>query len=130
MHANPGNQHSELTATVNDAFEGPWSLRFDRNGTEEVVVISDADGYDLAYSREFGLAEGDDPEIPPTLSVMRLMVAAPRLLVALLLAQRALNTATRFRVGDTDSYKIAAVVDNAIAIARQGDAPEAESAEA
>jgi hypothetical protein len=43
-----------------------------------------------------------------------LATAAPALLEALLLAQRALNTAPRFRVGDTDSYKIAAHVDAAI----------------
>lgn len=41
--------------------------------------------------------------------------AASEMLKALLLAQRALNTAPRFRVGDTDSYKIAAAVDQAIA---------------
>lgn len=44
--------------------------------------------------------------------------AAPKLLAALLLAQQALNTAPRFRVGDTDSYKIAATVDKAIAEAK------------
>jgi hypothetical protein len=43
-----------------------------------------------------------------------LIEAAPALLAALRLAQRALNTAPRFRVGDTDSYKIAAQVDQAI----------------
>jgi hypothetical protein len=43
-----------------------------------------------------------------------LAAAAPVMLEALLLAQRALNTAPRFRVGDTDSYKIAAQVDEAI----------------
>jgi hypothetical protein len=37
-----------------------------------------------------------------------------KMLDALLLAQRALNTAPRFRVGDTDSYRIAAQVDEAI----------------
>jgi len=47
----------------------------------------------------------------------RLIAAAPALLEAALLAQRALNTAPRFRVSDTDSYKIAATVDNAIALA-------------
>jgi hypothetical protein len=36
------------------------------------------------------------------------------LLAALRLAQRALNTAPRFRVGETDSYKIASIVDAAI----------------
>lgn len=45
-------------------------------------------------------ASGDDP--------------VQQLLDALLLAQAALNTAPRFRVGDTDSYKIAAQVDAAI----------------
>ena len=40
---------------------------------------------------------------------------APELLEVLRLAQLALNTAPRFRVGDTDSYKIATTVDNAIA---------------
>jgi hypothetical protein len=45
----------------------------------------------------------------------RLIVAAPAMLEALRLAQRALDTAPRFRVGDTDSYKIAAIVDSAIA---------------
>lgn len=44
-----------------------------------------------------------------------LAAAAPAMLEALRLAQSALNTAPRFRVGDTDSYKIAAQVDNAIA---------------
>jgi hypothetical protein len=43
-----------------------------------------------------------------------LATAAPAMLEALLLAQRALNTAPRFRVGDTDSYKIATRVDEAI----------------
>jgi len=37
------------------------------------------------------------------------------LIDALRLAQRALNTAPRFRVGDTDSYRIAAKVDAALA---------------
>jgi hypothetical protein len=37
------------------------------------------------------------------------------LLDALRLAQRALNTAPRFRVGETDSYRIAAKLDAALA---------------
>jgi hypothetical protein len=44
-----------------------------------------------------------------------LATAAPAMLEALRLAQSALNTAPRFRVGDTDSYQIAAQVDHAIA---------------
>ena len=52
---------------------------------------------------------------PGAVANARLIAAAPELLGALLLAQRALNTAPRFSVGDTDSYRIAAVVDSAIA---------------
>lgn len=48
----------------------------------------------------------------------RLDTAAPALLEALLLARTALNAAPRFRVGDSDSYKIAAIVDRAIAEAK------------
>jgi len=44
--------------------------------------------------------------------------AAAEMLAALTLAQQALNTAPRFRVGVTDSYKIAAAVDRAITKAR------------
>src|ERR1700722_1125273 len=66
----------------------PWSLHFDRDGTEDIAIICDADGNDLATSRHFWLPEGDDP-VPTTLAAMRLMVAAPKLFDALdyLLAQ-------------------------------------------
>ncbi len=53
----------------------------------------------------------------------RLASAAPAMLDALRLAQSALNTAPRFRVGDTDSYKIAAEVDKAIKAATAGNEP-------
>jgi hypothetical protein len=60
----------------------PWSLHFDRDGTEDVAIICDADGDELARSRHFWLLEGDDA-IPPTLASMRVMAVAPRLLEAL-----------------------------------------------
>jgi hypothetical protein len=53
--------------------------------------------------------------VPLNKANARLATAAPTMLEALRLAQRALNTAPRFRVGVTDSYKIAAIVDKAIA---------------
>jgi hypothetical protein len=62
-----------------------------------------------------GACEADVP--------LRRMPADPELLEALRLAQRALNTAPRFRVGDTDSYKIAAIVDEAIEAATAGREP-------
>ena len=60
----------------------PWSLCFERDGTEDVAVISDADGVELVRSRHFWLPNADDPE-PPTLAAMRLIQAAPALLEAL-----------------------------------------------
>jgi hypothetical protein len=62
--------------------KAPWSLRFYRDGTEDLAVICDADGDDLASSREFWLPEDDDP-MPPTLAAMQVMVTAPKLLQAL-----------------------------------------------
>jgi hypothetical protein len=66
----------------------PWSLHFDHDGTEDIAIICDANGDDLATSRHFWLPEGDDP-VPPTLVAMRLIAAAPKLIEALdyLLAQ-------------------------------------------
>lgn len=66
----------------------PWSMHFDRNGTEDVAVICDCDGEELARSRDFWLPEPSDP-IPVTLVAMRLMRSAPKLFDALdyLLAQ-------------------------------------------
>ena len=58
-----------------------WSLRFERDGTEDIAVICDAAGDEIARSRPFWLPYADDPA-PPTLSAMRLMHAAPRLLAA------------------------------------------------
>jgi hypothetical protein len=63
----------------------PWSLRFDRDGTEDIAVICDASGHDLVTSRHFWRPEGDDLA-PPALSAVRLMVAAPKLLEALIAA--------------------------------------------
>ena len=60
----------------------PWGLWFDRDGTEDIAVICDADGYDLARSETFWLPQEDDP-IPATLAAIRLMVSAPKLLEAL-----------------------------------------------
>jgi len=68
--------------TQQSEINGPWSLHFDRDGTEDIAIIGDADGEDLVRSRHFWLPEGDD-EVSPTLAAMRVMVAAPKLLEAL-----------------------------------------------
>lgn len=67
----------------------PWSLHFYRDGTEDIAVILDADGDELAYSRPFWLPERDDP-IPPTLASLRIMAAGPKLLAALVECARLL----------------------------------------
>ena len=85
----------------------------------------------------YGQCSGDDDEAPFVADVCnnpdiytdqeqanaRLITAAPAMLDALRLAQRALNAAPRFRVGDTDSYKIAAQVDAAIKAATNARRP-------
>ena len=77
-----GAKHIQCT------IDAPWSLHFDRDGTEDIAIICDADGDELARSRDFWLPEGDDPA-PPTLAAMQMMATAPKLLEALdyLLAQ-------------------------------------------
>ena len=60
----------------------PWSLHFDRDGTEDVAIVCDAELNDLARSRHFWLPEEHDP-IPKTLIAIRMMTAAPDLFEAL-----------------------------------------------
>jgi hypothetical protein len=60
----------------------PWGLHFERDGTEDIAVISDADGEEILRSRPFWLPEAGDP-VPLTLAAMRLIVAAPELLAEL-----------------------------------------------
>jgi hypothetical protein len=65
----------------------PWSIRFDQDGTDDIAVICDADGYDLARSESFWLPQDGDP-IPATLAAIWLMVSAPKLLDALIAASQ------------------------------------------
>jgi hypothetical protein len=67
---------------TNTDLNTPWTLEFDRNGTEDIATIRDADVSDIVTSRPFWLPEGDDP-VPPTLAALRVMKAAPRMLEAL-----------------------------------------------
>ena len=91
----------------------PWSLRFYRDGTEDIAVILEADGEELAYSRPFWLPQGDDP-IPPTLAAMRLMAAAPKLLTALIESARLLADHAGHEGEEADAYREAlAAIDEA-----------------
>lgn len=60
----------------------PWSLRFDRDGTEDVGQIVDSSGEVIIESRDFWLPERDDPT-PPTLAALWAMTAAPALIAKL-----------------------------------------------
>jgi hypothetical protein len=93
---------------------GPWDCDLDYivapdpNGRHPDIYIAeiahcDDEGRVATYEQQHGNRQ--------------LITAAPEMLNALLLAQGALNTAPRFRVSGTDSYKIAAIVDKAIATA-------------
>jgi hypothetical protein len=73
--------HYRMTQLTN--IRAPWSLHFDRDGTEDVAIICDAEGHDLVVSRHFWFPEADD-SIPPTLAAVKVMFAAPKLLAALI----------------------------------------------
>lgn len=50
--------------TTQPELNTPWRLHFDRDGTEDIAIIRDSKGDNLATSRHFWPPEGDDP-IPP-----------------------------------------------------------------
>jgi len=93
---------------------GPWQQDW------QFIVAPDPDGvHPDIYLAEIAEEDSEGRVASPEQQEAnaRLIVAAPAMLEALRLAQRAFNTAPRFRVGATDSYKIAAIVDEAIAAA-------------
>src|SRR5437588_557288 len=86
-----------------DDLNTPWSLHFDRDGTEDFGIICDADGNDLVAShlpsskiariadRPFGtgtfwLPESSEDETPALVYQMKLMATAPKLLAMLKMA--------------------------------------------
>lgn len=95
---------------------GPWHLEYD--GERDSYMIYDAppneDGEVFMTIAEVHVGERES-SVWHQPSHARLIAAAPELYAALQEAVRALNTAKRFRVGDTDSYAIAALCDKAIA---------------
>src|SRR6516162_8430863 len=88
--------------------DAPWSLQFERDGTEDFGIICDAEGNDLVashlagsntprfaadpYAGCFWLPEYSRDPVPRLVSQMQLMTVAPELL-------RTLKTAERFFKG-------------------------------
>jgi hypothetical protein len=74
----------------------PWSLHFDRDGTEDYGVICDADGNEIVashlperqegYGNCFWLPEKETDPVPKAVCQMTLMTAAPKLLDMLKIA--------------------------------------------
>jgi hypothetical protein len=94
----------------------PWSYEYNpytlQRGDDAATELPAFEIFDAEQNKIFDTNEDMPCEIQE--SNARLAASAPAILEALRLAQRALNTAPRFRVGDSDSYKIAAIVDEAI----------------
>lgn len=82
---------------------------------EDADEFGECDGADFAALVDVAGDEEFGRSVTVDFEGEGLRKAAPELLAALTLARRALNAAPRFRVGDTDSYRIASVVDAAIA---------------
>jgi hypothetical protein len=94
----------------------PWTYEYNpycfHRGDAAAKELPAFEVFDAEQNKIFDTNEDMPCEIQE--SNARLASSAPAMLEALRGAQRALNTAPRFRVGDTDSYKIAAIVDEAI----------------
>jgi aminoglycoside phosphotransferase len=61
----------------------PWALHLDRDGTEDFLIVRDADGYDLSRSEFFWQPVEEDEAVPTPLAAGWLMFNAPKLLKAL-----------------------------------------------
>ena len=89
---------NDKTASTQADLNTPWTLHFDRDGTEDYGIICDSKMNDLVASHfpskriaertsktgTFWLPESDEDETPLRVRQMRLMSAAPKLLSALL----------------------------------------------
>jgi hypothetical protein len=85
-----------MTQSAN--INAPWSLHFDRDGTEDFGTICDADGDAIVSSQHCKtcwLPESPDDCLEPPILVhqLQIMAAAPKLLTACKLALAALESA-------------------------------------
>src|SRR5262245_35770995 len=88
---------------MTDDLRTPWTLHFDRDGTEDYGIICDAGGDEIVASHicgrdelgkgTFWLPEKDWEPTPVTVRQLRVMTAAPQLLAACKQALAALEAA-------------------------------------
>src|SRR4051794_25516874 len=94
----------------------PWTYDYNpytvKRGDDAATELPAFEIFDAEQTKIFDTNEDMPSEMQEANAC--LATAAPVMLEALRLAQSALNTAPRFRVGNSDSYKIAAMVDAAI----------------
>lgn len=91
---------------------GPWKLEAGRS------IVTDGGRFNLAYSTDKKTGAASFPNFVELDANAALIAACPDLLSACVAALEALNTAPRFNVGTTTSYRIASQVEAAIAKAR------------
>lgn len=74
-----------MTINANTLY-APWSLWFDRDGTEDFGIVVDCNGKPIVSSRECQtcwLPEAKSGTVPDLVHQLQLMASAPRLLAAL-----------------------------------------------
>lgn len=103
----PPTKEGKQTMTHARHTPGPWLYEYNPYTSQDGREIP---AFDIrADEKLFSTNEDLPPETQEANA--RLIAAAPEMLEALQLALRALNTAPRFRVGDTNSYAIASRIE-------------------
>ena len=117
-------QFRDHAAPTPAGLDTPWTLHFDRDGTEDIAIIRDASGDELVSSRHFWLPEGNDP-VPPTLAAVRLMARAPKLRDALAyLLEQTVDQDLKYGIALSEGEQDARLQAQAALAEEMGAAPE------